>query len=147
MWKFSNHAKIRTGERGFSESDILKVLDEEIPSEGYPLDSPSYHILYFIAWKLKNTHEISWNSNLNIVMSKIAGTTFSGFDGRKDSFVPDALVRNSSNLANCIAVKNAVIKYRSLPGQFSIGRTFHCRYGFVLYGGLPVKKMVPVLLV
>jgi hypothetical protein len=32
MWKFSNHAKIRTGERGFSESDILKVLDEEIPS-------------------------------------------------------------------------------------------------------------------
>jgi transposase len=32
MWNFSNHAKTGTKERGFSTNDILKVLDEEIPS-------------------------------------------------------------------------------------------------------------------
>ena len=70
----------------------------QLKIEGYPLDSPSYHILYSVAWKLKNTHVISWNLNLNIVMSKIAGNIFSDSDGRKDSFALDVRARNLLNL-------------------------------------------------
>jgi len=114
--------------------------------EGYPLDSPSYHILYSVAWKSKNTHVISWNLNLNIVMSKNVEIIFSASDGRKDLYALDVRVRDLLNLAICIDARNVGTKYRLLLERYSIGRIFHCPFGFVRSGGLPVKRMEPVLL-
>ena len=47
MWKFSNHARIRIEERGFSANDVLKVLNEEVPSIVLPSPREETVDLYF----------------------------------------------------------------------------------------------------
>ena len=47
MWKFSNHARIRIQERGYSAEDVLKVLNEEVPSIIWPSPREETVDLYF----------------------------------------------------------------------------------------------------
>ena len=47
MWKFSNHARIRIEERGYSAEDVFKVLNEEVPTIVWPSPKEETVDLYF----------------------------------------------------------------------------------------------------